>query len=157
MKKKILIDLDVVTVGTWDRGGEKPEIARGFMRRVERKEFEVVTPFFMIEMVLQWRYEELRESIKEFYIRNSSSLISDMDYKERAKELDIDTETITKTLEDEGVKQEDSILVIMTSIFDLDHLVTFNRKHLRNKRDAINKILREKSLRAIDILEPNEI
>lgn len=57
MKKKILIDLDVITTGRWDKKGEKPELARRFMERVEGKEFEVVTPFILLEMVAKWRYQ----------------------------------------------------------------------------------------------------
>jgi len=71
MKKKILIDLDVVTTGLWDRKGEKPERARRFMGRVEENEFKIVTPFILLERVAKWHYQELKDSIEEFYLKNT--------------------------------------------------------------------------------------
>ena len=43
-------------------------------------------------------------------------------------------------LVDIGVKEEDVILVIASSIFEVDYLVTFNRKHLKSKEREINNI-----------------
>lgn len=52
---------------------------------------------------------------------------------------------------------EDSLLVFLSSIFRLDYLVTFNRKHLSSKKGKINKILRECNLHEIKIVEPSEV
>jgi len=156
-KKKIMIDLDVVTVGIWDKRGEKSEVARGFMQRVENNEFEVVTPFSIIELVLKWRYENLKEDIKEFYLNNTSKLLNDTDIRNQVLKEKTDPNLVLPRLRREGIKDEDSLLVFLSSIFRLDYLVTFNRKHLRNKKDKINKILRECNLHEIKIVDPSEV
>ena len=43
-------------------------------------------------------------------------------------------------LEKYGVKSEDAFLVLVSSIFGLDYLVTFNRKHLKNKKTAKSRL-----------------
>ena len=156
-KKKILIDLDVVTVAIWDKKGLQVEIANKFINRVEKKEFYVINPFFLIELALKWKHQELREDIKEFYVSYSNKLISDTEFKEKVKELNINAEKIIKLLESYDIKEEDSVLVLVASIFDLDYLVTFNRKHLKNKKEAINRILKENGLKTIKIIGPEEI
>ena len=55
------------------------------------------------------------------------------------------------------VKEEDTILVIFTSIFNLDYLVTFNRKHLRNKEQIVNEVLKKHGIKPIKIVLPSEI
>ena len=64
MKKKILIDLDIVTVGKWDRG-KYGDMARKLMKRIRNKEFELVTPFYIIEYLVKWRNVPLKEKIEE--------------------------------------------------------------------------------------------
>ena len=140
LKKKILIDLDAVTVAIWDKKGKQVEIANKFIERVEKGEFYIINPFFLIELALKWRHEKLREDIKEFYINCSNKLISDNEFKEKIKELKLDTQKIIKLLENHYVKEEDSVLVLITSIFDIDYLVTFNRKHLKNKKHINGKL-----------------
>ena len=58
MKKKIIIDLDVVTVALWDSKGKNTELAKKFLSRVEKKEFYLGTPFLIIEIVLKWKHEQ---------------------------------------------------------------------------------------------------
>ena len=56
-----------------------------------------------------------------------------------------------------GVKEEDAILVIVSSIFDVEYLVTFNRKHLKSKENAINQVLGKNGLKTIKVSEPSEL
>ena len=70
IKKMVMIDLDVITVALWDSKGKNAEIARKFLVRVENKEFYIGIPFIIIEIVLLWKYEKLKNSIKEFYVKN---------------------------------------------------------------------------------------
>lgn len=156
-KKKILIDLDVVTVAIWDRKGKQVEIANKFIERVEKGDFYIINPFFLIELALKWRHEKLREDIKEFYITYSNKLISDNEFKEKTNELKVNIEKIIKLLENYDIKEEDSVLVVFASIFDLDYLITFNRKHLKNKKQVINKVLKENEFKEIKIIGPEEI
>lgn len=39
----------------------------------------------------------------------------------------------------------------------IDFLITFNRKHLRNKEEEINKILIKEGLRTVKIVGPEKI
>lgn len=77
MKKKILIDLDVVTVSIWDKKGLQVEVANKFIERVKKREFHVITPFFLLELVSKWKHERLKQSIKEFYLNQSHTLLTD--------------------------------------------------------------------------------
>ena len=157
MKKKIIIDLDVVTVALWDSIGKNIELARNFLTKVERKEFYLGTPFLIIEIVLKWKHEKLKNNIKEFFIRNSDRLITDTEIKEKCDELDVDYELILNQLENAGIKREDAALVLVASLFSFDYLVTFNRIHLKNKKEESNKILKEWKMPTIQILGPEEL
>ena len=157
MKKKILIDLDVITTGLWDKKGEKPELARRFMERVEGKEFEVVTPFILLEMVAKWRYQELKDSIEEFYLKNTDIMLTNEDLDKKIEAMGIDDEEVLLKLENENIKDEDALLALVASMFDLDYLTTLNRKHLRGKETEINEILKKYKLRTIQIVYPDEL
>ena len=157
MKKKILIDLDVITTGRWDKKGEKPELARRFMERVEGKEFEVVTPFILLEMVAKWRYQELKDSIEEFYLKNTDRMLTNEDLDRMIENIGIDDEKVLLELEKENIKDEDALLALVASIFGLDYLTTLNRKHLRGKETEINEILKKYKLRTIQIVYPDEL
>lgn len=157
MKKKILIDLDVVTVALWDNKGRNVELARKFLARVAKKEFYLGTPFLIIEIVLKWKHEILKNNIKEFFVKNSDRLITDTEIKEKCEELNVDYELILNKLENAGIKREDAALVLVASIFSFDYLVTFNRIHLKNRKEEANKILKEWKLPTIQISGPEEL
>ncbi|MBI3035492.1 hypothetical protein HYY71_04155 [Candidatus Woesearchaeota archaeon] len=157
MKKKIIVDLDVVTVALWDSRGKNTELARNFLARVERKEFYLGTPFLIIEIVLKWKHEKLKNNIKEFFVKNSEKLITDTEIKEKCDELNVDYELILNKLENAGIKREDAALVLVASLFSFECLVTFNRIHLKNKEEEANKILKEWKLPTILILGPEEL
>ena len=156
MKKQIMIDLDVVTVAYWDRS-KNGDTARSFRTRIENKEFQLVTPFLLIELVIKWKYESLKNSIKDFYVKNSDLLLTDTDIREKCDLMQVNYEKVIRELERKGIKEEDAALVLVASLFSCDCLVTFNRIHLRNKKEAANKILSEHKLRTIQILGPEEV
>ena len=133
-KKKILIDLDVVTVALWDFKEE----ALKFIDRVKRGEFEVYAPYVLIELVSEWKHSELRKKIIEFYNLYAIK-ISTIETVNIAKEIGIDYTSVIKQLEENGVKEEDAILVFTASIFNLDYLVSFNKIHLINKKIQLMK------------------
>lgn len=157
MKKKIIVDLDVVTVALWDSRGKNTELAGNFLARVEKKEFYLGTPFLIIEIVLKWKHEKLKNNIKEFFVKNSEKLITDTEIKEKCDELNVDYELILNKLENAGIKREDAALVLVASLFSFECLVTFNRIHLKNKEEEANKILKEWKLPTILILGPEEL
>lgn len=157
LKKKILIDLDVITVELWDSKGENKRIANEFIRRVENKEFFVVTPYSLLELVSKWKYTALKDEIEEFYLKKSDMTLSNKDVDAKIDSIGIDDVSILLELERNAVKGEDALLALISSIFDIDYLVTFNRKHLRNKTKIINEVLKENGLKPIQIVGPEEI
>ena len=153
-KKKILIDLDVVTVAFWDKG-TNGDLARKFLLRIRQKELLMITPHYLLEHLTKWRYITLKEQIEDFYIKNSNKLLTNEDVDERIDELKIDD--IKILLESKDIKEEDAFIVLVTSIFYLDYLVTFNRKHLRNKEKEINETLKKNGFKTVKIVGPEEV
>lgn len=149
---KILIDLDVVTVALWDKNKEAVE----FLEKVKRGEFESYTPYNLLETLMKWKNEPLKAKILGFYELYSKKIISASESLNKLEELKIGKEVVGE-LQKIGVKEEDATLIFIASIFGIDFLVTFNRKHLRSKRDEINKVLRKNGLNEVGILLPSEI
>jgi hypothetical protein len=83
-------------------------------------------------------------------------VIPAVEIEAKSAEKGIKLEDIAGKLSEKGVKPEDAALAVITSLFSLA-LVTLNRKHLRNKRDEINKVLKRRGLDEIEILLPSEI
>lgn len=156
IKKKVIIDLDVVTVGKWDKG-KNGDNARKFMLRVENREFEVVTPFYLIEHLVKWRNIPLKEKIEGFYLKESTTLLTNEDVDDKIGELGVDDKELLNELKNRGVKEEDAFIVVVTSIFNLDYLITFNRMHLKNKKETINEVLKKNGLKTIKIAGPEEV
>ena len=156
MKKKILVDLDVVTVGKWDKGN-KGDMARKLMNRIEYKEFELVTPSYMLEHLIKWHNVSLKEKIHVFYLKESTKLLSNEDVDIKIEELEIDDKALLTELRNKDVKEEDAFIVMVASIFDLDYLITFNRVHLKNKKEIINEVLNKNGLKTIQIVGPEEV
>jgi len=154
---KILIDLDVVTVGLWNKLDSRKDIAKKFIKRIEEDEFILVTPFILIDLISKWNNKNLVSNIKEFYFINSTKIISDLEIEKISELIRIDFNKLIMDLYKIGVKKEDGALVIICSMFNLDYFVTFNRKHLKNKKEVINEVLKENGLKTIKIIEPNEI
>ena len=157
MKKKIMIDLDIVTVSIWDNKGENVKLALRFIARIKNKEFYVATPFYLLEHLAQWKHIRLKEQIEDFYIKNSDRLITSEDIETRIDELGIDDVKILSELQSHDVKEEDAFIVLVAAIFDLDYLVTFNRKHLRGKKKEINEVLKRNEIKTIEINGPEEV
>ena len=153
LRKKVVVDLDVVTVAEWNSKRE----AIQFIARIKAGEFEVYTPYSLFDLLDKWRYETLRNKIKEFYELYSTEIVTLQKLTERLDKLKINETAVTKDLKKEQIKEEDILLIIITSLFDLDFLVTLNRKHLKNKKEVINNVLRKYRLRTIRIISPDEI
>ena len=156
MKYKVIVDLDVVTVGKWDRG-KYGDISRELMKRVVNKEFELVTPFYLIEHLIKWKNIQLKERIEEFYLKESTTLLTNEDVDNKIEECGIDDKALLNDLKNHNVKEEDAFIVMVTSIFDLDYLITFNRIHLKNKKEEINEVLQKYGLKTIKIAGPEEV
>ena len=152
-KNKILIDLDVLTVAFWDKKKE----ASDFLGRIKNGEFDLYTPYALLELLGRWKYEKLRDTIIEFYTVYSSRILSVKEVVDRSKEIGADYNKTITDLMSKGVKEEDTILVFVTSAFHLDYLITYNRVHLKNKEAEINEILKVHKMKVIKIAIPNTI
>lgn len=154
-KPSAIIDLDVLTVAHW-KGDQKPE-ADKLLAKVAAKEFYTVTPFILVELLMSWNDKNLVQRIEDFYSENTDLWLSERKVKEQTEALSINlTELITK-LEKKGVKQEDSVLVVIAALFKIDYLITFNRKHLLSKKEVINDALGAAGLQQIRIASPREL
>lgn len=103
----------------------------------------------------KWNDKELVTKVKNFYQLNSIRIISAKEIADRLTELKLDENDLRKTLSKVGIKDEDILLVIIASIFDLDAIRTFNKKHLLKNKDKINEILKKFGLNEIKIEEPS--
>ena len=155
VKRKIIIDLDVVTVAKWDKG-KNGEVSRKFIIRVAKKVFYLITPTLLLELVRKWKHEKLRIRIEEFYSKNSDELIDRLQIIEEIVSKRIDFEELFGSFIEIGIKEEDITLIFVSSLRDA-LLITFNKVHLKNKEEEINEILSEYGLRAIKITSPEQI
>ncbi len=158
--KKIIVDLDVVTVGTWD-SGKNGDLARSLMARIAKKEFYVVTPFLLLERISKWKHVSLTEHMKEFYIKNSDLLLTDDDIRRKIGEVSakvngFNEARLLKDLRSAGIGNQDAFLVSVAAIFGLN-LVTFNRKTLRSKADVINEVMKKHGIESPTIVAPEQI
>lgn len=153
MVKKIIIDLDVVTVAEWD--SHKSSI--NFIDRIKKGEFYVITPYILLEHLSNWKYKKLALRIEHFYNLYSKEIISAKNVLEKLTGININREELTNELLSIGVKEEDTVLVIVASIFEVDYLITHNRKHLKSKEKEINEVLSKNGLKTINIMLPDEI
>ena len=153
--KKIIIDLDVVTVHFWDKDARAGE-AGGFIELVKGKLFEVIVPYALTELAENWQYVELKNMIISFYKENAT-VISAEEVNEKLESFGINDKEFAISLVAHGVKEEDAALVMVASLFEAEYLVTFNRKHLRNKESEICEALNTFNLPKIKIRTPAEL
>lgn len=108
--------------------GMEKDLAMKFLRRVKSGEFKVYTPYVLFELLSKWKDRTLADKILDFYKLHSTEIIT---FEQLSEKL-----------------QERKINLIGLSI---------NRKHLRNKSGLILQFLKEKGLKQIEVVLPNEI
>ena len=153
MKVKIIIDLDILTVAYWDKKKE----AYDFLDRIKLGEFKLHVPYLLYDLLSNWKFKALSEKIKHFYDLHATKIITLQDSLNKIIELKIDDKKIVAELKIHNIKDEDITLVIITSIFQLDYLVTYNKKYLKNMENKINEVLNKNGLKTIKIVLPSEI
>ncbi len=151
---RIMIDLDAMLAayGTPDKP-EKKEKSVKLIREVKAGKHELYTPYTLMDIVIGFNIEYFREKIHRFYARHSKEIITAKKLDGKLLELNKELETLLKRFVLIGIKEEDTVLVVMASAFGLE-IKTFNKKHLLNKQDAVNKILKEEGMNEIVINEP---
>ena len=152
LARKILIDLDVLTLAFWDK-----KDPTGIVKRISKGEFDMFTPYILFEHLSQWDHKSLAFEIADFYQRFSSSIVTAKNLFERLEELKIDYKAILFELLSKDVKEEDAVLVVVSSVFDIDFLVTYNKRHLKNRQPEINEVLKKNGLKTIRIVSPEEL
>ena len=158
--RKILVDLDVVTVGTWDKG-ENGDMARRLMSRIVEKEFFMVSPFLLLERISKWGNLKVSGPMKEFYVKNSDLLLTDEDVSARISEVGEEIKgfneaKLLKDLRRKGVGNQDAFLVLIAAVFGLD-LVTFNMKTLRSKEKVVSEVMSSYGIKAPKLLGPEQL
>ena len=151
-KKKIIVDLDVVTLAFWDKKDEAKLI-----EKVKGGLFFMTTPYILLEHLSKWNYRKLAEEIEKFYQTYSSDIVTAQNILDKTNEINVDYSKLLMELIGVGVKEEDVILVVVCGIFSLNFLVTFNRKHLKNNEAKINDVLRKYGIKTIRIVQPSEL
>ena len=149
MKRKILVDLDVLTNALWK--GENEKAARKFLNTV-MENVEILTPSTLIELIFNWKDRNIAKSILSFYLENSDILSQKTILREFERNK-VDYKKIIDELVKVSGKEEDCFLVLVASVFGLD-IITFNKKHLLNKKNEINDVLIRFNLKEVKINEP---
>ena len=150
-----MIDLDVLTSALWK--GKEKELADKFLERVRAGKFEVHTPYILLELINKWKHKTLIDKISDFYKLYSAEIITVEKLSEEIQKAKLDYEILSEGLTKITEKADDSDLVLISSIFELDCLVTLNRKHLRNKKEQISEFLSRNKLKPVEVVLPNEI
>jgi predicted nucleic acid-binding protein len=146
--KKIILDLNVVTNALWKGRGE--EAGKRFIERIKKGEFEIYTPYTLLRLLLRWKNIKKVLQISDFYFIYSDEIITLRAIRKKIEEIKLNYKKLLKELVYAGIKREDGFLVIIASIFGL-WIVAFNKKHLYNKKDEINRVLKNFNLREIEI------
>ena len=152
MRKKIIVDLDVVTLAFWDKKDEA-----NLIEKIKSGKFNMTAPYIILEHLSKWNYRKLAEEISSFYQTFSFQIVTAQNILDKTNEMQIEYRRLLMELVDVGVKEEDVILVIVSSIFEVDYLVTFNRRHLKSKERKINRVLNKNGIKTIRIVSPSEL
>ncbi|MBI2576873.1 hypothetical protein HYV84_06660 [Candidatus Woesearchaeota archaeon] len=155
-KKIVLVDLDVVTVAFWDKS-ENADKGRSLLGQIARGEVAMATPHYLLSHLEKWRHITLKEKIENYYLKNSRVMLTNEDVDERVAKVGLDDKKLLRELQAHGIKEEDAFLVMVSSIFSLDCLVTFNRVHLRKNENTINEVLQKYGIQPIRIVGPEQV
>jgi len=151
---RIMIDLDAMLAayGTPDKP-EKKETAIKLIREVKAGKHELYTSYTLMDIVAGFNIEYFRKKIHRFYVRYSKDIITAKRLEEKLSSSGKEIKALLKKFTAIGIKEEDAVLATISSVFEVE-LKTFNKKHLLNKREEINKILREEDMNEIIVNEP---
>ncbi len=151
-RKRIVVDLDVITLAFWDKKDEA-----NLIERIKTNKFEMITPYILLEHLSKWNHKKLASEITGFYKKYSTQVITAKNLLRKIEKIKVEYAVLLNRLVNIGVKEEDVVLVIISSIFDVDYLITFNRRHLKNKQKEINEVLKSNGIKTIQIKLPSEI
>jgi hypothetical protein len=155
-KKKILIDLDILTTALWDRKKESIE----FLKEVEKGRYKVLTPlYFLYHILRKWEFKKLADKIFKQYDLLTDIFLQESKTAEKVlKKTRIPLRALAKKMvKGIKIKLEDAYLVLYSSIWESDFLVTYNKKHLVNKEKEITEFLKKYGLYHPKIILPDQL
>lgn len=156
MKRKISIDLDVVTVGLWEKRDPRKEEALGMLDRIKNKEFYIVSLSSLIKLPEKWKDKILAKKVTDYYFTNTDKHVDDAEIFDSLKKKDVNVSQLLSEFSKRNIKEEDIFLVLSSSL-NSSTLITMNRRHLRGNEETINNILEKFGLKKILIRYPHEL
>jgi hypothetical protein len=156
LKKKISIDLDVVTVGLWKKRDPRKQEALEMLERIKNKEFFIISLTSLLKLPEKWKDKLLAKQVIEYYFAHTDKHTDDVEIFDGLKRKKINVEELISEFSKKKIKYEDVFLVLACSLDDAI-LITMNRKHLRGNEKIINGILEEFGLKKIKIRYPHEL
>ncbi len=156
-KKRIMVDLDVITVAYFPSNDLRKEYCLSFIERANKGEFEIITPSNFEILLRKWKFRELRDKILDFYKDATTKFIDKIEIIAGLNIKKISFDEIEEEFKSQGIKEEDILIILIASIQDLDYVISYNRKHLKNMEKKINEVLKRNGLSEIRIMSPNEI
>lgn len=116
-------------------------------------------PDTFLEILKSWEYVELMRRVRGWYAKNAKSIISSEEaLRELTAKIGLSEETLIEKLASEAeMKREDAFLVLIGMGGGAEYIVTWNKAHLRDKREKIEEIGTKLGLRVPKIVFPTEI
>ena len=162
--KRVIVDLDVVTVANYprkksDADYERTAYAKRFLdyiaSGVKAGEFWLIVLKSFDSILALWKHKGMVIKILDFYHSNSSESVGTVELIAEFVEKGMDYDNLLKSFTDRGIKGEDVLIILVASLRDAA-IVTFNRKDLRGRSGEINRLLVASGLNIVEIKEPYE-
>jgi predicted nucleic acid-binding protein len=151
--KKVLIDLNVYIAAEWDKKKEAIE----FLGKVRK--YNVITPVLILFYILRnWKYRKLVDKIFNVIDKVTTTYVGTAQTNLKSIQLvnlplRIFVRRISKTV---GIPLDDARLIAYAALNEAEFLVTYDKKHLKNKEKEIADFLKKYNLLPLKIILPNE-
>jgi predicted nucleic acid-binding protein len=151
--KKVLIDLNVYIAAEWDKKKEAIE----FLGKVRK--YNVITPVLILFYILRnWKYRKLVDKIFNVIDKVTTTYVGTAKTNLKSIQLvnlplRIFVRRISKTV---GIPLDDARLIAYAALNEAEFLVTYDKKHLKNKEKEIADFLKKYNLLPLKIILPNE-
>jgi len=151
--KKVLIDLNVYIAAEWDKKKEAIE----FLGKVRK--YNVITPVLILFYILRnWKYRKLVDKIFNVIDKVTTTYVGTAQTNLKSIQLvnlplRIFVRRISKTV---GIPLDDARLIAYAALNEAEFLVTYDKKHLKNKEREIADFLKKYNLLPLKIILPNE-
>jgi len=138
--KKVLIDLNVYIAAEW---GKKKE-AIEFLGKVRK--YNVITPVLILFYILRnWKYRKLVDKIFNVVDKVTTTYVGTAQTNLKSIQLvnlplRIFARRISKTV---GIPLDDARLIACAVLNEAEFLVTYDKKHLKNKEKEIVDFLKK--------------